>query len=137
MGNPSLGWKFISMASNFCIILGYHQKPGGKGSRDPEEASYRTRLQLFWRVYEIDKGLSFRFGRYSNLRDSEITVSHETYEPRCTKVAKIQGMVYEQLLSVHGLSRPEHERVSIAQDLAKELRAINEEYSGPEEVKPA
>ena len=43
-------------------------------------------------------------------------------------------MVYEQLLSVHGLSRPEHERVAIAQDLATELRAINEECSGPEEV---
>lgn len=122
------------MASNFCIILGYHQKPGGKRSSDAEGALESKKLQLFWRVYEIDKGLSFRFGRYSNLRDSEITVSHEAYEPRCTKVAKIQGMVYEQLLSVHGLSRPEHERVAIAQNLAQELRAINEEYSGPEEV---
>jgi len=124
------------MASNFCIILGYHQKPGGKGSSDTEGVLESTKLQLFWRVYEIDKGLSFRFGRYSNLRDSEITVSHEAYEPRCTKVAKIQGMVYEQLLSVHGLSRPEYERVAVAQNLAQELRAINEEYSGPEEVQP-
>ncbi|PVH79366.1 hypothetical protein DL98DRAFT_461159 [Cadophora sp. DSE1049] len=133
IGKPSLGWKFISMASNFCIILGYHQKPREEGNAHPDGTLDSTKLQLFWRVYEIDKGLSFRFGRYSNIRDSEITVSHETNEPRCTKVAKIQGTVYEQLLSVHGLSRPDCERISVALDLATELRAINEEFSCAEE----
>ncbi|KAH7386206.1 hypothetical protein BKA64DRAFT_136262 [Cadophora sp. MPI-SDFR-AT-0126] len=133
IGEPSLGWKFISMASNFCIVLGYHQRTGQGDSVDADRALEKTKLQLFWRVYEIDKGLSFRFGRYSNIRDSEITVPHEASAPRCARVAKIQGMVFEQLLSVHGLSRPECERISVALDLAKELRAINEEYSPAEE----
>ena len=82
---------------------------------------------LFWLVYNLDKGLSLRFGRSSNIRDRDITLAFDPNALRRTRQAKIQGQVYDQLYSPEGLSRPEDERSKIAESLARELREIIQE----------
>jgi hypothetical protein len=79
---------------------------------------------LFWTVYKIEKGLSLRLGRSSNLRDAEITIANDQEELRRTGLARIQGKIYDQLYSPEGLSRSDAERGRLAETLAGELRAL-------------
>lgn len=80
-------------------------------------------------MYNLDKGLSLRLGRSSNIRDRDITLPVEPNELRRTRLARIQGKVYDQLYNPEGLSKPEYERGKIAESLARELReVINDIY---------
>lgn len=87
--------------------------------------------RLFWAVYRFDKAISFRLGRPSTIRDSEITLPFGPDEqPRPTRLARLQGKVYDQLFSPVGLSRLDHERTYMAEALAEELRGlINETHA--------
>ncbi|CAM1505955.1 Fc.00g115920.m01.CDS01 [Cosmosporella sp. VM-42] len=60
----------------------------------------------------------------SNIRDSEITITRDSDEPRPNKLARIQGKVYDQLYSPVGLSRLGDERGLLAQALAEEIRDL-------------
>ncbi|KAF2493075.1 hypothetical protein BU16DRAFT_466133 [Lophium mytilinum] len=99
--------------------LGYHRH---QPRRETDQALRASQENLFWTVYRIEKGLSLRLGRPSNIHDPEVTLSMKLDEPRHTKVARIQGKAYEQLYSPAGLSRPADERGLLAQALAEELR---------------
>lgn len=75
-------------------------------------------------MYKIEKGLSLRLGRSSNIRDTEITISPDPHTLRRTGLARIQGLVYDQLYSPVGLSRKENEHARMAEELAAELRGM-------------
>ncbi|KAI1105790.1 hypothetical protein F4804DRAFT_340971 [Jackrogersella minutella] len=113
-------WTFISAASSLCQRLGYHRLP----TRDTDQSLRTAQERLFWVVHRFDKGLSFRFGRPSNIRDAEITLPFDPNEQRKTRVARIQGKVYDELYSPAGLSRPDDERGRVAETLAAELREL-------------
>ena len=119
-----MAWTFISAASNLCQTLGYHRL------RSPRENDQPLRVaqeRLFWTVYEIDKGLSFRLGRSSNIRDAEITLPFDGDAPRNTRLARIQGRVYDQLHSSAALSCLDNESGYTAEALAGEVRELIEE----------
>ncbi|KAF2181556.1 hypothetical protein K469DRAFT_671308 [Zopfia rhizophila CBS 207.26] len=118
-------WTYISTAANLCQTLGYHCPQFEKTSDETKRAAQE---RLFWTVYKLDKGLSFRLGRSSNIRDDEITLPIDlSDEP--TMIARTQGRIYDQLYSPTGLFRPDDERGHIAQALATELRdLINESH---------
>jgi hypothetical protein len=121
-----VAWTFISSASNLCLTLGYHIAPSAKRNDQSLQADEES---LFWLVYSLDKGLSLRLGRSSNIRDRDITLPAAPNEPRRTRLARIQGKVYDQLYNSEGLSKPEYERGKIAESLARELReVINDIY---------
>ncbi|KIX01886.1 uncharacterized protein Z518_07825 [Rhinocladiella mackenziei CBS 650.93] len=119
-------WTFIAAASNLCQTLGYHRLHGRSETPQPLRAAQE---RLFWAVHRIDRGLSLRLGRPSTIRDADITLPYDPNELRSTKIAKIQGRVYDQLYSPVGLSWPDYERGQVAEVLADELRAlINETH---------
>jgi hypothetical protein len=72
----------------------------------------------------MEKGLSLRLGRSSNIRDGEITLPLDQDEPRATKLGRINGMVYDQLYSPAALSRSIDERNYAAESLAEDVRRI-------------
>ena len=116
-----MAWTFISAASDLCQRLGYHRLHSPSENDQPLRA---VQERLFWLVHRIDKVLSFRLGRSSNIRDAEITLPFDPDYPRPTRVVRIQGMAYDQLYSPAGLSRPDDERGHVAEALAEELREL-------------
>ncbi|RDW74799.1 hypothetical protein BP6252_05941 [Coleophoma cylindrospora] len=117
----TVAWKFASAAADLCQTLGYHRfRPQG-GTQSSLRA---TQERLFWTVYAIEKGLSLRLGRSSNIRDAEITLPFDPDESRSTKLGRLNGIVYDQLYSPTGLSRPDDERTFIAATLAGDLREL-------------
>lgn len=116
-----MAWKFISVASDLCQTLGYHRLRSRRENDQPLRAAQE---RLFWAVYGFEKGLSLRLGRSSNIRDTEITLQLDPDEPRSTKLGRINGMVYDQLYSPAGLSRPDDERRHVAEALAGDLREL-------------
>ncbi|OQV06652.1 Fungal Zn2-Cys6 binuclear cluster domain-containing protein [Cladophialophora immunda] len=92
----AMAWSFISAASSLCITLRYHCGPA---SDDPHDVPQADRERLFWTVYAIDKALSLRLRRLSNIRDSEVTLSIDQCDIREAKLGRIQGQIYEQLHS--------------------------------------
>ncbi|KAI1312331.1 fungal-specific transcription factor domain-containing protein [Xylaria venustula] len=115
----TLAWTYISSAANLCQTLGLHRLAPDDGSED-------TRANLFWLVFLLDKSLSLRLGRPSNLRDAEITtpLPGEPGIRRCSQTSIIQGKIYDQLYSPTGLARSDMERGAMAQTLASELRGL-------------
>lgn len=122
-----MAWRFISAASDLCQTLGYHRLRPLNGQGQSERAAQE---RLFWTVYAIEKGLSLRLGRSSNIRDAEITLAFDPDEPRSIKLGRINGMVHDQLYSPAGLSRPDEERSYLAEALSRDLRElINETHA--------
>jgi hypothetical protein len=115
-----MAWAFISAASDICQTLEYHRVRSLRGNDQLRAAQER----LFWAVYRFEKAISFRLGRSSNIRDSEITLPIGPEEPRTTRMARLHGKVYDQLYSPVGLSRLDHEREYMAKALAEELRGL-------------
>ncbi|KAI1414111.1 hypothetical protein F5Y13DRAFT_179093 [Hypoxylon sp. FL1857] len=121
-----VAWTFISTAADFCQRLGYHRL---RPSRRSDQSLQAAQERLFWSVYKYDKSLSLRSSRPSNIRDTEITLPLNPNEPRSTRLARIQGKVYEELYSPTGLSQPDDKRSHTAELLAAELRGlINETH---------
>jgi hypothetical protein len=116
-----MGWRFVSAAADLCQTLGYHR---ARPVRDGEHELRSAQTRLFWVVYRMEKGLSLRLARPSNIHDSEITLPPDPNEPRFVKQARIQGRVYAQLYSPTGLARHDKERGEVAERLAVELREL-------------
>lgn len=72
----------------------------------------------------MEKGISLRLGRSSNIHDAEITLLVSPNEPRFVKLGRINGMVYDQLYSPASLLRPVDNRNYLADVLAGELRQL-------------
>lgn len=116
-----MAWTFSSAASDLCHLLGYHRLRSS--NRDHQQLQV-AQENLFWTVHRIEKGLSLRLGRSSNIRHADITLPINPDEPWSTRHARIQGKVFDQLYSQAGLSCSDHERGLAAQALAEESRAL-------------
>lgn len=92
------------------------------------------KIKIFWLIYVVEKGLSLRLGRSSTIRDNDVTVPRpqaDTYGfseptlmclfPECTRLATLQGMVYDQIYSPASLCQPQEVRASRARQLAGQL----------------
>ncbi|KAI0149689.1 hypothetical protein F4776DRAFT_174560 [Hypoxylon sp. NC0597] len=120
----TMAWTFISTASDLCQRLGYHRL---RSSRETDPSRRSAQESLFWTVHKHDKSLALRLGQPSNIRDAEITLPLNPDEPRPTRLARIQGKVYDQLYSPAGLSQLDAERGHRAEALAVELRGLIDE----------
>ncbi|KAF2803421.1 uncharacterized protein BDZ99DRAFT_512173 [Mytilinidion resinicola] len=109
--------------TDLCQTLRYHRRHSRGGTDQPLRASQEC---LFWTVHRIEKGLSLRLGRPSNIHDAEITLEMNPDEPRHTKVASIQERAYDQLYSPAGLSRPDEERETIKETHSEVLGVTNQ-----------
>ena len=101
--------------------LGYHRQYSSRESDQPLRAAQGC---LFWTVYQIDKGLSLRLSRSSNIRDAEITLHLDPNESRQIRLARVQRKVYDQLYSPVVLSLPDDKHGYMARALARELREL-------------
>ncbi|KAH8811210.1 hypothetical protein F5884DRAFT_781508 [Xylogone sp. PMI_703] len=119
-----LAWTFISSASHLCQTLGYHQATFIKND---DQSVRMMKQRLFLTIYRIDKTLSLRLGRYSNIHEYALSLIPESTERRWNKTATILGQVYEQLYSSNGLSQPPGERIKHAQALAEEMQSLIDE----------
>ncbi|KAI0428421.1 fungal-specific transcription factor domain-containing protein [Xylaria sp. FL1042] len=119
----TLAWTYISSAANLCQTLGFHRLTTSGQNDSPLQDSRAT---LFWLVFLLEKSLSLRLGRPSNMRDAEVTtpLPSEPSIRRCAQTSMIQGKIYDQLYSPAGLARSDMERGAMAQTLASELRDI-------------
>ncbi|KAK1466484.1 fungal specific transcription factor [Colletotrichum cuscutae] len=137
----SAAWNFIATASHMSQTLGMHSIVTMIND-DPEVK--REKLKLFWLIYVHEKALSLRLGRSSTIRDNEITVPPMAINSRSeqaifgqlqkwTELARLQGMVYDQIYSPAALIQPQSVRVAKARRLASELGAHTTKVS-PEDV---
>ncbi|RFU31755.1 hypothetical protein B7463_g4585, partial [Scytalidium lignicola] len=118
----SLAWSFISNASNLCQTLGYHL---ARPTREVDRLSRAAEARLFWTIYRMEKGLSLRLGRSSNIRDIDVTLPFDREEERHSRLGRIQGKVWDQLYSPTSLAQVDgHVRGQLAEGLAKELREL-------------
>jgi hypothetical protein len=116
-----MAWTFISSAVDLCLTLKYHrQRPVPETEKPRQMAQNR----LFWTVHRIDKSLSLRLGRPSNIHDEKITIPMTPEDPSPSKLAMIHGRVYSQLYSPLGLAQSDEDRGHLAEDLASEVREL-------------
>ncbi|RGP67108.1 hypothetical protein FSPOR_6164 [Fusarium sporotrichioides] len=120
-GRASHAWTLISNAMALCQTLGYHRLDGYSGG-DKE-----TQTRLFWAVYSYENGLSLRLGRYSGIRDSDITLVIEPSHHIAIRFGRIQGRIYSQLYSPEGLASTDDVRAEAAGILAQEIQSIIDE----------
>ncbi|GAP85999.2 putative C6 transcription factor [Rosellinia necatrix] len=118
----TLAWTYISSAANLCQTLGLHRLTGSERG----DSSQETEVNLFWMVVLLEKSLSLRLGRPSNLRDAEVTTPLPSNPNirRCSQTSRIQGRIYDQLYSPTGLAGLDADRGAMAQVLASELGRI-------------
>ncbi|KAL6916611.1 hypothetical protein FSST1_008106 [Fusarium sambucinum] len=120
-GRVSHAWTLISNAMTLCQTLGYHRLDGYSGG-DKE-----IQTQLFWAVYSYENGLSLRLGRYSGIRDSDITLIIEPCHHRAIRFGRIQGRIYSHLYSPEALASTDDVRGEAAGILAQEIQSIIDE----------
>ncbi|KAI8262983.1 hypothetical protein K4K58_013260 [Colletotrichum sp. SAR11_239] len=137
---PSAAWNFIATASHMSQTLGMHSIVA---MANDDAETKREKLKLFWMIYMHEKGLSLRLGRSSTIRDSDVTVPSLAPNPRAdtaifgqlqkwTELARIQGMVYDQIYSPAALIQPQAVRTARARRLASVLEGFTSKTS-PEE----
>ncbi|KAH8651065.1 C6 transcription factor [Xylariales sp. PMI_506] len=128
---PSAAWKFINSASLTIQALGLqHDVPSGT-----EGSETKAQKELFWTIYRTEKMLSLRLGRSSTFRDQDITIKRPSTNspnssflgklaPAWTKMASIQGRIYDEIYSPGALKQLTHIRMSCARGLATELKGV-------------
>ncbi|KAK6224272.1 fungal specific transcription factor [Colletotrichum tabaci] len=117
---PSAAWNFIATASHMTQTLGCHSIAAI--AHEAPQNKY-GKIKIFWLIYVIEKGLSLRLGRSSTIRDNEVTVPRPQADthgysdptlmclfPECTRLATLQGMVYDQIYSPASLCQPQEDR---------------------------
>jgi hypothetical protein len=125
------------MAIGLAQSLGWHRETSLVGL--DEEQQNRQKM-IFWFLYVIDKGLSLRLGRASNLQDYDIDLPlpGPQYVPvsdkfagmfqRWVNEARVQGLIYEKLYSPHGLKQSAASRAQIVNELVTEAHRIRDHY---------
>ncbi|XPS76842.1 hypothetical protein M3J09_008886 [Ascochyta lentis] len=128
---PSLCSALISKAAHLCLTLGYHR--ADSMVKDSPETRGR-KVDLFWFLYTMDKGLCLRLGRASCIQEYDIAVplplmtGDGNFGARnglirfWCKLAGIQGRVYEDLYSPRALKQPRASRAAKADSLVLEIR---------------
>ncbi|KAF6806883.1 fungal specific transcription factor [Colletotrichum sojae] len=128
---PSAAWNFITTASHMSQTLGMHNVVAM--AHDAPEVK-ALKIRLFWLIYIHEKALSLRLGRSSTIRDGDVTVSPPVTDWRAEiavfaqlgqwiELARLQGMVYDQIYSPAALIQPQAIRIARARRLASELEA--------------
>ncbi|KAL7813097.1 hypothetical protein V8C26DRAFT_421869 [Trichoderma gracile] len=129
-----LAWTFSSSASHLCQTLGYHQQ---SFFENDSEGIKTAKQRLFFTVYRIDKGLSLRLGRSSNIQEYNVLFPGQIMEMRWNSCATIQARVYDELYSSFGLSRSRVDRERSAAVLINELQVLLDSFddiSAPEDT---
>ncbi|KAK1983625.1 hypothetical protein LZ30DRAFT_713819 [Colletotrichum cereale] len=127
-------WTFISTALNHCQTLGYHRLQPHVQKHGSEQTKIET--SLFWTVFKYEKGLALRLGRPSGIRDAEITLLAEPDEHRTTRIARIQGQIWDQLYSPSSLptfAERETQAIRFADQVKDILAEIKSEITGAKE----
>jgi hypothetical protein len=113
------------MAADFCQRLKFHRMSEGE---DPLQLSQATmeRQDLFWTVYKIERGLTLRLARPSNIRDSEISIPYPQEGPHAWHIglAKLQGRIYDDLYSPVAMALPASDLEPAVTTIAGELRGL-------------
>ncbi|KAF3043963.1 hypothetical protein E8E12_001870 [Didymella heteroderae] len=134
---PSLCSALISKASHLCLTLGYHR--ADSMVKDSPETRGR-KINLFWFLYSMDKGLCLRLGRASCIQDYDIAVpmpvlgNDENFSAGnglvrfWCKLAGIQGRIYEDLYSPRALKQPKASRAAKADVLVTDIRQMWAEH---------
>ncbi|WYZ42252.1 hypothetical protein EsH8_V_001147 [Colletotrichum jinshuiense] len=126
---PSAAWNFIATASHMCQTQGMHNIIAMAQDSNEDRT---MKIKMFWLIYVQEKQLSLRLGRSSVIRDSDITVPHPIVDSRSdmaifgqlhkwADLARLQGMVYDQIYSPAALIQPQAVRTSRARRLAAAL----------------
>ncbi|KAF5524019.1 putative transcriptional regulatory protein [Colletotrichum aenigma] len=134
VAKPSLAWTLNCAAAQLCQSLGYHRIASVRSSNKDDE-DYK--IFLFWSVYFVDKSLSLRLGRPSNIQDYDVTVPYPSSSSKIhgalmsyfclwVIVSSIQGKTYEQLYSPEAILQPASVREGRARGLAAELQRVTE-----------
>jgi hypothetical protein len=128
-GDMLLLWHVVTMTARLCCSAGIHQqitKPSNL-----TEAEQTARGWIFWTVYTVDHALSLTLMQSSNLPDWDMTIQLPkdpdplwTQHWIWTKLAGIQGRVYEDLYSPKALRYGQQLRDTEARKLAQELLEI-------------
>lgn len=135
---PLLSWSLISKAAEICQSLEYHRQES-MDTLTPEEVEYRQ--SLFWRVYGLEKLLSMRLARASNIQDWDVTVPIPTVDSTQSslihpvtvhtrvniRLSRCHGDMYELLYSPKARAQPVHVLDANVQQLATELEAIGDQ----------
>ena len=134
---PSLCSALVSKASHLCLILGYHRAD----SMVKDSPVMRARkVNLFWFLYTMDKGLCLRLGRASCIQDYDIAVPMASFGNGddfaagnglirfWRKLAGIQGRIYEELYSPRALRQPRASRAVKADLLVTDIRQMWSEH---------
>jgi hypothetical protein len=144
---PERAWTMTCKASEICQALGYHQLQEDDGRRNCSVQP--NTLATFSMIYVLDKGLSLRLGRCSNLQDHDITTfrrqesrsehgcsNFQQYMTLSISHASLQGKTYEQLYSATGLALQTESRLARAQELivslsklGKDMQTVRERFS--------
>lgn len=107
--------------------------------KDASEVRVR-KINLFWFLYSMDKGLCLRLGRASCIQDYDIAVpmpivgTGENFSAMnglirfWCKLAGIQGRIYEDLYSPRALKQPNASRAAKADLLVTEIRQMWTEH---------
>jgi hypothetical protein len=101
--------------------LGFHQQ---SFLENDGEVVRKAKQRLFFTIYRLDKSLSLRLGRPSNIPEYNISLSYEPTEVRWNKAANVQARVYDELYSSLGLSRSDADRINSVTSLSGELRML-------------
>ncbi|KAL5318108.1 hypothetical protein ACEPPN_015213 [Leptodophora sp. 'Broadleaf-Isolate-01'] len=129
---PSSAWNFITASSQMVQTLGFHDR----FSLPDDDAETKTyKIQLFWSIYVVEKGLSLQLGRSSTIRDIDITVPlpvqhskldfmFDSTSFRPIELSRLQGMVYDKIYSPGALMQPDIVRISRIKALVKDLESL-------------
>lgn len=135
LANASLTWTLACKAYELCQALGLHRS-AASGNEDLV-VTHRKR-SLFWMLYMLDKGLSLRLGRSSNIQDRDIEINpdfsaaaseYQGYARHLSLsvvVCRLQARVYEELYSPHALSLPADARKA-TNNLVREVETVRQD----------
>jgi hypothetical protein len=128
-GDMLLLWHVVTMTARLCCSAGIHQQITRPSNLT--EAEQTARGWIFWTVYTVDHALSLTLMQSSNLPDWDMTIQIPkdpdplwTQHWIWTKLAGIQGRVYEDLYSPKALRYGQQLRDTEARKLAQELLEI-------------
>ncbi|KAI9714023.1 MAG: hypothetical protein M1820_000753 [Bogoriella megaspora] len=133
-----LAWSCISMAANLCQSIGWHR---GNISEEQGLESPSARMYLFWVIYCVDKSLSLRMGRSSNIQDFDVAVARpqissdsqyrgwQTWFNIEIELAAVQGLLYERLYSPGSNLCSAELKTQAIQHLAQRLESVSTQNS--------
>jgi hypothetical protein len=116
-----------------CLILGYHR--ADSMVKDSPETRAR-KINLFWFLYTMDKGLCLRLGRASCIQDYDIAVPMASLGNKenfaagngllrfWCDFAGIQGRIYEELYSPRALRQPRASKAAKADLLVTDIKQM-------------